>query len=441
MKTPVLMTSLCLGVLASGAFAADVSIKGNLSETLDASNNYFLNKNPSGYTARTSTAGTLDILARTPTTQYLLDGNFSYYKYFGPGAVDAGGVTWGTPASATFRIDHTTELAKYNIAASWTRVDVAQTLLAQSGVSTGRGSSDTYNVNGGVTRDLGRNDSVSWTAQASTASFTDPTQTPYDDVTTMVNWNHNLSQTTSLTNSLSFDWFSEDNSVKSQRLFWKYMTGVQSKLSPRLTFTGHVGIGFVNSYQNGAAQPIMPIIPVGPFQPQVGAGNGWLGDFALSYDLLKNTSVSLTAAHTLSPLLTGQMQLSDTVGLSLNQKINAASNLTFSTQFSYLPATSGSSAFSSNQASVSDFLSASVAYNYQLTREWRTNLSYTYSQRNDDTALARSSMVLIALSRDFTLLGNSTAIDKAQEERARQRAQQSVGQVFPGFQQAFPTSQ
>ena len=191
MKTPVLMTSLCLGVLASGAFAADVSIKGNLSETLDASNNYFLNNNPSGYTARTSTAGTLAILARTPTTQYLLDGNFSYYKYFGPGAVDAGGVTWGTPASANFRIDHTTELAKYNIAASWTRVDVAQTLLAQSGVSTGRGTSDTYNVNGGVTRDLSRNDSVSWTAQASTASFTDPTQTPYVDVTTMVNWNHN----------------------------------------------------------------------------------------------------------------------------------------------------------------------------------------------------------------------------------------------------------
>ena len=250
MKTSVLMTSLCLGVLASGAFAADVSIKGNLSETVDASNNYFLTNNPSGYTARSSTAGRLDILARTPTTQYLLDANYSYYKYFGPGAADTS-PTWGTPASATFRIDHTTELAKYNIAASWTRVDTASTLLAQSGVSSGHGSTNTYSVNGGVTRDLGRNDSISWTTNASTASFTDSTQSPYDDVTTMASWNHNLSQTTTLLNSVSFDWFSEDNSVKSQRLFWKFMTGLQSKLSSRLTFTGHVGLAFVNSYQNG----------------------------------------------------------------------------------------------------------------------------------------------------------------------------------------------
>ena len=59
-----------------------------------------------------------------------------------------------------------------------------------------------------------------------------------------------------------------------------------------------------------------PIIPTGSFQPQVGAGNGWLGDVALNYDLLKTTKVSLTAAQAISPLLTGQMQLSDTVGLT-----------------------------------------------------------------------------------------------------------------------------
>src|ERR1019366_3195567 len=158
------MTSLCLGVVASGAFAADVSIKGNVSETVDASNNYFLTNTPSGSTVRSLTAGTLDILARTPTTQYLLDTNYSYYKYFGPGAADAGGLTWGAPASATFRIDLTTELAKYNIAASWTRVDTASTNLAQSGVSSGQGSTNTFSASGGVTHDLSRNDVISWTA-------------------------------------------------------------------------------------------------------------------------------------------------------------------------------------------------------------------------------------------------------------------------------------
>src|SRR5664279_3680776 len=124
------MTSLCLGVYASSGFAADVSIKGNVSETVEASNNYFLSNTPSGYTIRSLSAIHLDFMARTPTTRYLLDTNYSYYKYFGPGAADAGGLTWGTPASATFSIDHTIELAKYNIAASWTRVDTATTNLA-----------------------------------------------------------------------------------------------------------------------------------------------------------------------------------------------------------------------------------------------------------------------------------------------------------------------
>lgn len=429
MKTSVFMISLCLGVVASGAFAAEVSIKGNVSETVDASNNYFLTNTPAGYTVRSLTAGTLDILARTPTTQYLLDSHYSYYKYFGPGAADQT-PTWGTPASATFSIDHTTELAKYNIAASWTRVDTATTNLAQSGVASGHGSTNTYSANGGVTRDLGRIDSVSWTANASTVSSTDTTQSPYVDVTTMVSWNHNLSQTTTLTNSVSFDWFSEDNTAESQRLFWKIMTGLQSKLSSRLTFTGHVGLAFVNSYQNGGAQPI---IPSGSFQPQVGTGNGWFGDVALSYDLLKNTKVSLTAAQAISPLLNGQLQLSDTFGLTLSHKINNASNLTFSTQFSYLPASSGSS-FTSNQTSPSEFFTASVTYGYQLTREWRSSLSYMYRQRNDDTGLARASTVTFVLSRDLTLLGNPTAINQAEQERARERAQQSVGQVFPTLQ-------
>ena len=48
MKTLVFMTALGMSILASGAFAADVSIKGNATETLEASNNYFLVNTPSG---------------------------------------------------------------------------------------------------------------------------------------------------------------------------------------------------------------------------------------------------------------------------------------------------------------------------------------------------------------------------------------------------------
>ena len=432
MKTLVVMTSLALGALASNAIAADFSIKGNANETLEASDNYFLNNAPAGATYKSTTAGTLDFLAQTPTTSYLLDTNYSYYKYLGPGAADAGGLTWGTPASTTFTINHATELAKFNLGAAWTRADAATTQLTQSGIATIHGSTNTYNVNGGVNYDLGRIDSVSWTAQASTVSFTDPNSTPYVDYTSTVSWNHTLSSTTSLNNSVNFDWFSEDDPAKSQRLFWSIMTGLKSQLSQRLTVNAGAGIDLVNSYQTGIAQATNP---TGAFQPQVGAGAGWVANVGLDYKLLKTTSLSLTAANSIIPTLGGALQQSYTFGLGLNHDINELSKLSFATSYAITNASNQfAQAAAASGGGSSDFFSASVNYEYRLTREWRTNLSYTYRQRNDETGIARSSTVLLAVSRDFTVLGNPTGIDKAAEERAKQRAQQSVGQVFPTFQ-------
>src|SRR5215471_6708215 len=103
--------------MATGAFAAEFAIKGNVVETLEASNNYFLTTNPAGYTGKTLTSGTLDFLALTPTTRYLLNTNYSYYKYFGPGA-EGQTLTSGTPANANFSIDHLTELDRFRVNAS-----------------------------------------------------------------------------------------------------------------------------------------------------------------------------------------------------------------------------------------------------------------------------------------------------------------------------------
>jgi hypothetical protein len=420
------MTSL--GILASGsAIAADVAIKANATEILEASDNYFLVNSPSGATVKSLTAGTLDVLARTPTTNYLLDSYYSYYKYFGPGSADTS-LTFGTPAHARFSIDHTDQLTKYNAAASWTREDVATTQLAETGrTSASRGSITTYAVDGGLTHDLSRIDSLTWTGRAAQVTYSnDPTALPYDDVISTLAWKHSLSPTTILTNFMSFDWFLADNAQQTQRLFWKFLTGVDSKLSPRLTFVGNVGWAFVNAYQNGIAPSTTPFA----FQPQVGTANSILADIALTYRLLKTTNLSLIAAQAVAPLTTGQLQKSDSIALILSHDINHFSNLSFAVRFIHIPAVSGSSAFT-GQTGTSDFWSASVNYRYQLTREWWTNLSYTYRERDDETGTAKSNTVLFTLSRDFTLLGNPNAINVAERERARERAQQSIGYVFP----------
>src|SRR5215510_9131171 len=99
------MTTFGVGILASDAFAIDLAIKGTASESLAASNNYFLSSNPSGYTAQSTTAGALNFLARSLTTNYYINAFGSYFKYFGPGAADTFPV-WGTPANANFSLDH-----------------------------------------------------------------------------------------------------------------------------------------------------------------------------------------------------------------------------------------------------------------------------------------------------------------------------------------------
>ena len=447
MRILVVMTSVGAGILASSAFAADVSIKGGATEALEASNNYFLINTPSGPTIKSLTAGTLDILARTPTTNFLLDTNYSYYKYSGPGAADTS-LQWGTPASATFSVDHTEQLTKYNAAASWSRSDAATTNLAQTGNAVGRGSIETAAINGGITHDLGRNDVLTWTAQLSKVTFTDPTQFPYIDVVSTAAWQHTVSPTTTINNSVSFDWFSEDNPAQSQRLFWRIMTGIDSKLTPRLSFVGHVGVGLVNSYQTGGQSTsalnvnninppelgiVTSTVGVVPFQPQVGTATSILADLALSYQLLKTTSLSLTAAQAVVPTSFGQLQKSDSIGIALAHNINQLSRLSFSAGFSFIPATQGNSIFT-GQTGSSEFFSASVGYSYQLAREWRSNLSYTYRERNDSSGIARSSTVLFSLARDFTLLGNPTAINQAEKERARERERQNIGYIFPGLQ-------
>ena len=378
------MTSLGASILASSAFAADVSIKGSASEGLEASNNYFLTSSPAGATIKSLTAGTLAILAQTPTTNYLVDTNYSYYKYFGPGAADQS-PNWGTPANARFSIDHTEQTTKYNAAVSWTRADAATTNLAQTGVAAGRGSINSYTAIGGITHDFNRNDSVTWTTQASKVIFTDPLQFPSVDVASTLAWQRTISSTTTLSNFVSFDWFSQDNPAQSQRLFWKLMTGLDSKLSPRLSLTGHVGIGFVNSYQTAQSSPLSVSNPgaitdlssfgfVAPFQPQVGTGNSILGDIALTYLLSRATTVSLIAAQAIVPTTFGALQKSDSVGLTLIHNINQRSNLSLSGQFSFVPATPGGNSVFGGQSGESEFLSASINYGYSLTREWRTNL-------------------------------------------------------------------
>ena len=281
-RRTVLTASLYLGVFASGAFAADVVIRGNLGETLEGSDNYFLQNAPLGSTFKSLSTLNVDVLALTPGTRYLLSSNTSYSSYFGPGA-DTTSSTNGTPINETFRIDHKADLGTYFFAATYNRAEVAVTQLVESGFVTGQGAVNTVRILGGGTYDLGRRDLLSWSVQARNVTFdNDPGQTPYNDYAASLAWNHLIDPRTTLTTSVNFDWYDADDVFKSQRLFWQIMTGLTSQLTRRLTVNGSVGVSFANTWQNAV------VVPLGTTTFQTGAANGWVGQVGLNYQLLQN---------------------------------------------------------------------------------------------------------------------------------------------------------
>jgi opacity protein-like surface antigen len=413
-KRSVLAASFYLGILGSGALAAAVSITGNVSQTIDGSDNYFLSAAPSGPTIRSLSAINLDFLARMPRTIYDLKTNYSYYRYYGPGSADAG-LTSGTPAGATFSIQHTPDRqTRFDFAASWQRADITAAQLLESGISTVSGSANTFYVSGGVKRDLSRTDSFSLTTQASTVSFTAPNQTPYVDLTTTGTWNHRLSETTSLINVVSLDYNAQDDPAKTQRLFWTATTGLQSQLSKRLTINGAIGMNFINAWQkDGALATVPPPVNPNSFTPpqlQPGAGHGWLGNVGLTYQLLRTTQIGITASQSTTPTIVGGLQQSQAIGFNLAHNINNLSVLTFATQFAVNTQSGDSSSLLAGSASsasggiASNLFTASANYGYRFTRELRTNLSYTYTQVSGGIGSAKSNTVLVSLTRDFTIL-------------------------------------
>ena len=95
---------------------------------------------------------------------------------------------------------------------------------------------------------------------------------------------------------MNFDWLDADDIGKSQRLFWQIMTGVKSQLTRRLTVTASVGAAFANAYQTARCRSS----PTSTFI-QTGAASSMVALGSLNYLLLKNTSVTLSAAHLIVP--------------------------------------------------------------------------------------------------------------------------------------------
>ena len=392
MKKPVYASLLLLGFAASAAYAAELTISGNVSQTLSASDNYFLNNHPAGPTYDSTTALGLNFLARTPLTDYRLDTHISYFTYFGEGAADTTQKT-GAPMGANFNVDHRSDpLTRWNAGVSWERVDVAGAQLLQSGTSTATGFQDTSTAHASVTRDLTALDTVSLLAMGSNATYTAPGQTPYNDANALATWIHHFSPLLTWNNSLYFDSFFAQDTAETQRLFWRANSGLEMTVSPRLKT--HAAFGWVFAHSYATADVAAAPLSSGLFQ--TGAGNLPVWDIGLTYDLTKTASAVLSFNRAVTPTITGQLQEGTGVQGGITNQVNAYSSYSVTSSFSHLNGGIGSTA--------SDLFTATAGYSYRFTKELRGTASYTFTTRHDDTGVARSNTFLVSLTRNFTVL-------------------------------------
>jgi hypothetical protein len=439
-KRSVVAAFLCLGAFASGAFAAEFSVKGSASQSGNINTNTTLASSSSGLTEQTVSAINLDFLAATPTTRYDLATNISYSKYYGAG--DQNSLSYSTPMGAVLNIDHTANATtKFNFNGSWQRTDSQTTTLQQSGTSSGSGSIDSFNFGGGLTKQLGLTDTVSWAAHASTVSYSASTQQPYFDYTSNIDWKHNLSAATALTGSVSADWYMANDAQDSQRLYWNLTGGVQSQVTKRLFIYATAGVGLVNAWKKGDPQlaaPVDPNVPLGfgslPFTVTAGAAQDWLANLAMNYRVTKYDTASLTVTRSIAPSVIGQLLKVESISLSYNHTLDKYSGLNLATQFSHAEAAAvaaGGASGSGGGSGATDFFSATVGYDRTLAKDWRSSVSYSFSESNSQSGTALSHSVALSVTHDFNLYGKPpTEAEKTQSDIAAQNLQRAQ-QVLP----------
>jgi hypothetical protein len=240
------------------------------------------------------------------------------------------------------------------------------------------------------------------------------------DVSALGTWKHQVYSTTDLTASSGYERLIYDDAGNTNTTILRELVGIRSQLSPRLSFLGSGGVAIVQAQQNAVANPAASATTIGFQNPTAipaasGTNMGFIGNMILTYNLLKTTTLSLTASRSIAPSIVGSLYLTTAFGANVTYAINQSSSLSVSGDIS-------------RQTSLgvqTDFLSASIGYSKILAREWNAQATYRFLYRSASTgsttglvfdpvtgipisnnlaAPANSSTIILALSHSITEL-------------------------------------
>jgi hypothetical protein len=381
-KRTTIAVSVCLSVVPSCAYAVDWSLNSTLSETVEANNNPFLRALAAGTFSSYSTIAA-NAVASTPTSKFTFDGDINYRKYWGTGIDTPGAQSESLGGSTKLHYENKEKYStdREYLDAGWHRQSTQFALLGELGVITPtRGFLDTTYAGGGIDRSITSLDTISLSARSNYTSYDPGTGgTPFTDTSGNVTWRHSVNSIAALTASSEVEALHFDNSLNTNVTIVRENAGVEATLSPRLSFRGTAGVAYVQS-ENGVA--------LFALNPSASGADSSAADFitnmVLTYKMFPDTTMTLTGLQTIAPSIVGSLLKTTSIAAGLSRTVNSHETLSFA----------ASASQTTSSGTTSTFLSASVTYGYQLTREWTAQLSYRYLHRLATAGTASSGFVL-----------------------------------------------
>ncbi|MBR0697787.1 hypothetical protein [Bradyrhizobium lablabi] len=393
---------------ASDAAAFDWSLKTTQSETVELNSNQFLNSFPAGSIGSYSTL-TANAEARTPTSKFNLDGDGSYKKYWGPGVDGVASEYLNYGFRARYEQYEKVKPDREFVEALWRQQSTALALLSDIGASSNtNGFLDTLTFSGGLDRTLSSRDTLSLFATSTRTSY-EPSSggTPFTDTLARGTWRHSLSALTNVNVSSEAEFLNYDNTFGTSIQIYRNQVGIDTTFSPVLSFRGNIGAANLVT-ENGVATSV--IGGTSTTTPSSSSVLDWIGDAVLTYRMLKNTTLTITANQTVGPSIVGSIFKRDMIDASISHIINSRSSITLSAN--------GNRQISTN---TTDFASASASYSYNLTQNWIAQFTYRYLHRFassgtatfdpitgtptvSGTGPADSHSIMVVVSHSYTLL-------------------------------------
>jgi hypothetical protein len=405
----------------SGAWAVDWSINSTLSESVEFNDNLYLRSMLAGGAFGSYSTISTNATARTPDSEFDFSGSINYRKYFGPGAEGAPSESLAGTMRGHYETKEEINGDKNYLDVSWNRQNTSFALLGELGVTTPvNGDIERTTIGGGIVRSLTNLDTLNLSAHSSFNTF-DPAAsgTAFTDTTANATWRHKVSSIASLNVSSDVDYLDYSNatstSTNTREALFRETAGVDLTLSPLLSFRGNAGIVYVVANGTGSSS-ILPF-STGSVASTSGSasGSGYVANLMLTYKMLKNTTLTLSAVRTIAPSVVGSLTQTSTLHAGLSQVVDSRSSLSFGSDISQL----------SFSGTTTELFSASVAYSYMLTHEWSAQLSYRYLHRLasagtassaatidpvtgipiiNNTGPASSNSILLVVSRSVSLL-------------------------------------